>query len=102
MSKIKSSLNIKKLYRSINWDHKLKTDMLEPVWKPNIVKTIESGDKVVNEDDSNVAKKERRKAEKKRRNSQGCNKPANNRNLLKRIKAKTKAIETFIEKVDNE
>jgi len=98
MSKIKQQgLNIKKLYRSINWDHKTKTDMLEPTWKPNIVKVIESGDKVVNNDADKVKKKEERKAEKQRRNNQGICKSVKGRAYKKRIKVKRESFEKFIE-----
>jgi len=98
MPKIKQQgLNLKKLYRSINWDHKLKTDMLEPIWKPNIVKVIESGDKVVNNDADKVKKKEERKIEKQRRNSQGACKSAKSRRYKNRIKAKRESFEKFIE-----
>jgi len=97
MSKIKQQgVNLKKLYRSINWDHKTKTDMLEPIWKPNIVRVIESGDKIVNDDASKVKKKIERKAKKLMRNSQGTNKITKSRGYFKRLKVKADAFDKFI------
>lgn len=98
MSKIKQQgLNLKKLYRSINWDHKLKTDMLEPIWKPLIIKNIESGDKIVNNDGDKVKKKAERKAEKQRRNNQGACKFIKSRSYKKRLKVKADLFDKFID-----
>ena len=83
--------------KAINRDHKLKTDLLEPIWRPNIVKVIESGEKVVNNDKSNEAKKERRKEQKKKRNEQGCKEIKMNRSYYKRLKTEKKFIEKVIE-----
>lgn len=99
MSKLKQQgLNIKKLYRSINWDHKTKTDMLEPIWKPNIVKVIEKGDKVVNNDGDKLVKKGNRIKEKKRRNNQGACKPVKSRIYYNRLKVKAKLFDEFVDK----
>ena len=87
---------LRKLYRKINWDHKLRTDLLEPIWRPNVVKVIESGEKVVNNDKSNEAKKARRKEQKKKRNNQGCNEIKMSRSYHQRLKNEKEFMEKII------
>lgn len=89
---------LKKLYRKINWDHKKKTDLLEPIWIPNIVRIIQSGDKVVNNDNDKVKKKEKRLAEKKRRNSQGACKSVKGRRYFNRLKIKADLFDKWVDK----